>query len=454
MSKHMMKKGLHRGLIIVSAMTMMSTPVFAAINYDVDINESVVADETVSETSESTEASESETTESNFVDENGNVVEINQTDGTESESAGYMSDANILDDAQKAEIDRLIQERAETDGFKGSVPVNKYKPVLMLGADLSDAERQKVLELFGLSNTNDIETIELYHEDEVNILSGIIDEAQLGAKAVSSVYITPLPSGSGISVGTVNIDYVTNETIYNILITAGARDVEVKIVAPYKVSGTAAMVGVLRAYAAMSDTELGDEIVGLAMKQSALLDTLGKKYGAEEIEKIFSGIREKALDSSNTNVNSLKEIIRTLGLIHNVEFTEDELNKLADLVATLTQLSIDRANANNSEAKYIVEKDFKSEVDYLSDVACTKSLNWLFNDSMELPEKKEAKQVKVDNVFDGIETSTGEAKKAPVDSNEQAKAEILKKLTEETAESVEETVEGAGETTESTESAG
>ena len=444
----MVKNMFKRGILLLSALMLTTNTALAAISADDASANYENTDETVAESEK--ETGNEEESKANYVDENGNILEVSETEA-DTDAKEATANPNILTDEQKAEIDRLIQERAESDDSVEKSNENVYKPVLMLGADLSDAEKAKVLELFALGSTDDVQTIEIYHEDEVNILNGVVDVSRLGDKAVSSVYIKPLTKGSGISVGTVNIDYVTNETIYNILVTAGAKDVEVKIVAPYKVSGTAAMAGVLRAYSTMTNTKMEDEVIGLAMQQSALVDALGQKYGAEAIEKVFSSIREKAIESSNTNVNSLKEIIRTLGLINKVEFTEDELNQLADIIAKLTQLSIDRARNNNGESKYITEKDFKSEVDYISGVTETKVLNWLFNDSAELPEKKKAKQVKVDNVFDGIETNTGKAKEAPVDENEKAKAEILKQLTEE-SEQAEESSEST-ENTEQTEAA-
>ena len=45
-----------------------------------------------------------------------------------------------------------------------------------------------------------------------------------------------------------NINWVTDAMYTNALITAGVKDAEIQITAPFKVSGTAALTGLMKAY--------------------------------------------------------------------------------------------------------------------------------------------------------------------------------------------------------------
>ncbi|MGQ3339185.1 DUF1002 domain-containing protein, partial [Staphylococcus aureus] len=76
--------------------------------------------------------------------------------------------------------------------------------------------------------------------------------SQIGTKAISSASITLGEKDSGLNITTNNINWVTDEMYTNALITAGVKDAKIYITAPFEVSGTAALTGILKAYEVQS----------------------------------------------------------------------------------------------------------------------------------------------------------------------------------------------------------
>ena len=70
----------------------------------------------------------------------------------------------------------------------------------------------------------------------------------IGTRALSSVTVEQKDDGNGVNVTTQNISYCTSGMYRNALITAGIKNADVKVAGPFKISGTAALVGVMKAY--------------------------------------------------------------------------------------------------------------------------------------------------------------------------------------------------------------
>src|SRR5699024_594719 len=82
--------------------------------------------------------------------------------------------------------------------------------VVTLGKDLSNEQRQEIIEIFDVKEEN-VSIIEINNKEERKYLEGIAGEAQLGNKTMSSAYVELLEEDSGISVETHNISWVTKE---------------------------------------------------------------------------------------------------------------------------------------------------------------------------------------------------------------------------------------------------
>lgn len=130
--------------------------------------------------------------------------------------------------------------------------------VVTLGKDLDDAQRKQILELFKVDE-KDITIIEVNNQEERKYLEGVATEGQLGKLTISSAYVELLEEDSGIKVETYNISWVTKEMYANALVTAGVTNAKVIAAAPFPVSGTGALTGILKAFEQATGEKISEE---------------------------------------------------------------------------------------------------------------------------------------------------------------------------------------------------
>ena len=133
-----------------------------------------------------------------------------------------------------------------------NVKADSTQKYLSLGASLSASEQKKVLDLLGVDDMSDYQVIKVTNKEEHEYLDGYLSNSVIGSRALSSVTVEQTGEGSGVNVSTENITYCTSGMYRNALVTAGIENAEVKVAGPFKISGTAALVGVMKAYEEMT----------------------------------------------------------------------------------------------------------------------------------------------------------------------------------------------------------
>ena len=146
---------------------------------------------------------------------------------------------------------------------------DSYTPFVALGADLKADEREVVLSLLDIDEDDlkDYKTVEITNADEHQYLGDYLSADIIGKRALSSVLIVKQEEGSGIGVDTKNISYCTPGMYCNALITAGITDAEVVVAGPFKITGTAALVGAMKAYSVMTGEEISKESMDAATNE-------------------------------------------------------------------------------------------------------------------------------------------------------------------------------------------
>ena len=104
--------------------------------------------------------------------------------------------------------------------------------VVTLGKDLNQDQRKQILDIFDVEEDKTT-IIEINNQEERRYLEGVASEAQLGTRTISSAYVELLDDGSGITVDTYNITWVTKEMYQSALVTAGVKDAKVIAAAPF-----------------------------------------------------------------------------------------------------------------------------------------------------------------------------------------------------------------------------
>ena len=220
--------------------------------------------------------------------------------------------------------------------------------VVTLGTGLTADERTRVLEFFGLteSDLQSMKVINVDISDERSHLAGTLPDSVIGNKTMSCSYIQPTTSG-GINVETANLTYVTKNTLYNALQTAGVQNANLVVTAPYKVSGTGALTGVFMAYEA--DGKKLDEAKTEAATQE-MVDTaeLESKYGTGAAE-VVSDVKDQVVSSgSNASADQIRDMIAQAAKDHGIQLSDQDIDTILSIIQKVQSLDYDKNAFSNT----------------------------------------------------------------------------------------------------------
>ena len=184
--------------------------------------------------------------------------------------------------------------------------------VVALGADLSAQQRATVLELMGLTEEDLAEctVITITNEMEHQYLDAYIDPSVIGSKSLSSVVLRKADKGNGVLVTTKNINYCTTGMYRNALLTAGLEDTDVLVVGPTKISGTAALIGAVKAYEQVSGEIVSDKVLDTAMDEMITTGEIAGGENNEEIEELIAFIKAKLAAGELATDQDIQEAIK------------------------------------------------------------------------------------------------------------------------------------------------
>ena len=238
------------------------------------------------------------------------------------------------------------------------------KPYVALGADLKESERAKVLELLGVTEAElkDYDVVTITNEDEHKYLDSYLDAGVIGTRALSSVMVVGKEAGNGINVNTNNISYCTSGMYRNALITAGVEDADITVAGPFSISGTAALVGAMKAYGTMTGEEIDSESADAATNELVLTGQLGESVGREEAAQLVALVKNKVLEGDLSSAEEITEAVEEASEELKVSLTEDQKAELTKLMQKIGSLDLDIDNLK-SQAQGIYDKLKDMDID-------------------------------------------------------------------------------------------
>ena len=81
------------------------------------------------------------------------------------------------------------------------------------------------------------------------------------------------------------------------MVTAGVKDADVYVTAPFEVSGTAGLTGILKAFEEAMDEEISEEQKKVANEEMVKTSKLGEKYGDEKIAELMMRLKEQLAEN-------------------------------------------------------------------------------------------------------------------------------------------------------------
>ena len=218
------------------------------------------------------------------------------------------------------------------------------KPVIALGADLSADQRATVLSLMGVTEEDLVNytVITITNADEHKYLDSYVDPAVIGTKALSSVMVTPAEAGHGVMVTTQNINYCTTGMYRNALLTAGVEDADIMVVGPSQISGTAGLIGAVKAYEQVSGEPISDETLDTAMNELVTTGELVTKSASdEEVEALIAYIKAKLAAGELETEDDIRKAIKEGEQKFGVSLDESEEQQIVDFMLKIKKLGLD-----------------------------------------------------------------------------------------------------------------
>lgn len=214
--------------------------------------------------------------------------------------------------------------------------------VVTLGADLSDSQKQTVLDYFGVKKDEAV-ILEVNNLEERKYLQGIASEAQLGTKTFSCAYVEPAKKGNGINVKTANLTYVTSSMIASTLATCGVEDANVIAMTPLSggVSGTGALAGVMKAFEDATGEELSEDKKELASEELITTSDLGDEIGQDKAAGVINDIKADIIKNGTQDTTQIAETINNVTNNYNITLTEDQEKQITDLMTKISEQDYD-----------------------------------------------------------------------------------------------------------------
>jgi uncharacterized protein YpuA (DUF1002 family) len=223
--------------------------------------------------------------------------------------------------------------------------------VITLGNDLKQAQKDQLLGKFNAPNA---QTVTVTNEEEHKYLDGLLSKNLIGKRAISSAMIQIAEPGKGISVETNNITWVSKAMYENALATAGVKDAIVRVDAPFPVSGTAGLTGVMKAYETATGKKIDENQKKVANEEMVTTAAIGQQIGdKEKAAELLTRLKaELAKQTGNLTDDQLRQIITNVAGQMGLTLSDSEIDSLVSVLRKIQGLNIDWNKALDQITSY------------------------------------------------------------------------------------------------------
>ncbi|NEZ46816.1 DUF1002 domain-containing protein [Clostridium niameyense] len=219
------------------------------------------------------------------------------------------------------------------------VYADAYK-VVTVGADLNKQQKDDMLKYFKVTK-DEANVIEVTNSEEEKYLNGVASKKQIGTKAISCSYVEPTDKG-GLNVSTHNIYWVTENMIKNALITAGIENANIKVSAPFNVSGTAALTGILKGFEKSKGGEKIDEKKKKAANEELVVTgKLGEKIGQDEAAGLINEVKKEVIKDKPKTEKEIEKIVVNVTNNYGKNLSDEDIKSISKLMDKINGLDLD-----------------------------------------------------------------------------------------------------------------
>ena len=224
------------------------------------------------------------------------------------------------------------------------------KEVVTLGANLNSSQKQEMFKEFGVK-PNDVKVITM-NVNEIREQLGLPKiVGEFKGNAYSSAFVKLEGKGYGIKVKTNNLTEVTKTMLSNALLTSGVTDADVIATAPFPVTGTSALAGVLQAFEKATGENIPVENKEVARQELSITNNLakaknseGQDIGRDGASAIVNQAKEEVIKDKPKNDKEVGEIVNNITNNYNIKLTPTQEQELVGLLANINSLGLDYSN--------------------------------------------------------------------------------------------------------------
>ncbi len=200
--------------------------------------------------------------------------------------------------------------------------------ILCIGADIKSQEKDRIYKELNI-NAN-AECVTLDHKEEKNYLPGVSSQS-INSKASVCSYVVNNNS-EGLRIYTKNIAYVTPEMIASSMITAGIKDVDLKVISPYSISGSTAVISIIKAYEKLEGSDISKDVKIAAAEELVFMGDLGQKIGMQKSLQFTNEIKKAVVKDKTADINAIKKIISNNEKRFNISLDDMEKKSIISIM--------------------------------------------------------------------------------------------------------------------------
>ncbi|PGK51253.1 hypothetical protein CN918_26035 [Priestia megaterium] len=211
--------------------------------------------------------------------------------------------------------------------------------IISLGEDLTAEQKEKLLAEMKVPENALTTTVS--NKEEHEYLGNYISSNKIGTRSLSSSKITLAEAGTGIIVETQHINWVTKEMYTNALATAGVKDAEVYVTAPFDVSGTAALTGIVKAYEVKTGEKIPEETKQIANEEMVTTAKLGDELGQDEATALMTAVKDEIAKDMPKNEEEMQQVVQTQAEKLGLKLDDQQTTEVKNLFGRMKDAGID-----------------------------------------------------------------------------------------------------------------
>jgi uncharacterized protein YpuA (DUF1002 family) len=143
----------------------------------------------------------------------------------------------------------------------------------------------------------------------------------------------------------------------NALITAGIEDANIIVAGPFEISGTAALIGAVKAYSEMTGEEVDEDSLDTAVEELVTTGDIAEEVGgdSEEITDLMAYVKQMVIEKGLTSTEDIEDAIREAAEKFDIDLTQEQIDRISSLMQKISGLDID-TDALMNQAKDIFNK--------------------------------------------------------------------------------------------------